>query len=432
MKKILSLLALSLAFFGTAKAVVVQHVELKNGSRLNGYVEQSANGLLTFHSENAVISIENANVETTEQKVNVASLEAPWVEWANKHDAFEGTGNGQTLTLNNIVLRDNVSSDSAAKGKHGFNYYLRQKRNISKVKVMEMGVNVTYLELTPNTYTLTWDDISSIKMDRRAKTDLSGINCIYQLRSGETFEGQQAGETANTLSLYLDNGVVRTFDIDDVIKYTFRGINPNQDIIAQSVLLDVVNVRNSAPIKGVIIEQNYTSDKDSENYLLIQDESNAIHSVKMSDYTGRQREENKKYAPQKDIILNVGEVLVNRTPFQMVNVKEERDVMTLDSLCRSNVISSVASGTPIAVEYNAAGAANVETYQLVQLTKTEVKKKPTVYSFSYKDLINSVTRPSSITTSVNQTTKVEYVIAKPGAYALYDAKTHRAIPIVVK
>lgn len=225
---------------------------------------------------------------------------------------------------------------------------------------------------------------------------------------------------------------MRSFNIDDVIKYTFHGINPDLDIFEQSQLLDVVTTTLGAPVRGIIIEQNYSSDKDSENYILVQQESGAIQSIKMSDYVSTMKEENPKFKMLTDVILKEGEVLVNRKPMKFVNVKEENDVMVLDSLQMDNVIIKATDGnTRITVEYRNASAANVEMFQLVKVGKKTVKKKD-VYSFSYKDLVNAVVRPREVSTSINKTTKAEYVVTGQGVYALYDARKQRAIPIIVR
>lgn len=438
MKKFFSIIFISLAFCGMAKAVIVQHVTLKNGSVLHGYVQQAAGGQLTFHSDNALVMVDNIGVSTTEQQITVARLDSAWIRWAEKHDAFEGTGNERTFILNTISFHKNLvradsadSKTSSSTAPHNFIYFLTQKQ-LEKVKVLEEGVNLKYLELTPNVYTFTWNDVAEIHIDRRPKTALSGIDCIYKLRSGESYEGQPAGETENTLSLYLSNGRMRSFDINDVIKYTFHGINPNMDIFEQSELLDVVRTTLGAPVRGIIIEQNYSSNKDSENYILVQQESGAIQSIRMSDVVETMKEENPKFKMLSDVILEEGTTLVDRKDFKFVNVKEEHDFLTLDSLCMANTIAKSADGrTPIRVEYRVAGSSNVEQFQLVKVTKSVIKKR-NVYSFSYKDLVNAVIRPIEVSTSINQTTKAEYIVTGQGVYALYDAKHHRAIPIIVK
>jgi hypothetical protein len=433
-----------------AHAIVVQHVILKNGSMLHGFVQQAANGVLTFHSDKAMVVVGSARADITDQPTPIARLDSAWVAWATANDAFDGTGNARTLTLNTIILHSNASTpviyevaDSVAveveeqpaakaSARHDFDYYLRQKRTISGVHVLERGAQLRYLEQTPNDYTFTWDDVASIRTDRRPRTALTGIDCTYELRNGRTYEGQPAGETRTTLSLYID-GSVQSFNIDDVVKYTYHGINPNQDIIEQSELLDVVRKHSGAPVRGVIIEQNYSSNLDKDNYVLIKEQNGAIQSVRISEVAETMKEANPAYHPLSDVLLEVGQVVVNRQEMKAVGVSERDYVLTLDSLCRSNVIAvQPGPSTTIAVEYRTAEAQNVEMFRLVRLTAAKVKKN-TVYTFSYKDLSEAVVRPSAVTTSVNQTTRAEYIIPSAKAvYALYNDKTRTAIPIIIK
>ena len=76
--------------------------------------------------------------------------------------------------------------------------------------------------------------------------------------------------------------------------YVFKPINPNQSLFEQSPLIDIVKTANQAEYRGVIIEQNYSSKKDNENYVLISLESGAIQSVKVSDIIETMKEENKQ------------------------------------------------------------------------------------------------------------------------------------------
>ncbi|MBR1504340.1 MAG: hypothetical protein IJ618_10715 [Prevotella sp.] len=440
MKKLLFIFVISCAFSSMVKAIVVQRVTLKNGSVLNGYVQQASEGLITFHSDNAFVIIDNANVETSEQIVPVSRLDSTWIKWAEKNEAFEGVGSQRTLLLNNIVFRGNISAidsivPSQSSGKtvtKDFSYFLKQKRTISNVKVQEKGINVKYVEMTPNVYTISWYDVASIEIDRRPRTALSGINTTFQLRSGETYEGQKAGESLTTMNLYLPNGVVQSFNINDIVKYIYAPINPNQDIFAQSELMDIIRTSYGNELRGIILEENYSGASKAENYVLIQQESGAIQSVKLQEITSMIKEENPKYNPQFDILLNEGDVVVNRQEFNFVGVQEKDDIMTLDSLCRTNIVAKAADGrTSITVEYHDAIGGNVVPFQLVKVTKTQLKKN-VYYCFSYKDLVNAVYQPQQVSTSVNQTTKVEYVVGGQGVFALYDAKKHRAIPIVVR
>ena len=415
MKKILSIMVAALAFAGSAEAVIVQKIYLKDGSVLSGYIQkQDDNGNLTIHSDVAEICLKSSQATISNEKnYTVGELDKNWVEWAEKNEAFEGTGNQRTLYLADVTSKS---------------------KTVAKVKIIERGELVRYLEMSPDIYTIPWKDVLAIKGEKRCKTALSGINRIFQLKSGMEFEGQYAEETDSLLTLYLNNGIRQSFKINDVIKYTFRPINPNQDIFAQSELLNIVKTKNGNETKGIIIEQNYTSAKDSENYFLVQQPSGAIQSIKVSDILETRKEENPKFDPKFDVLLKEGEVLINRQEVVMTGITEKGENSVLDSLSEKVVIKKdPQNNTRVTVEYRNANGANIEAYQVVKVNKIENKKeKKTMYGVSYRDLVNSTIRPVSVETSVNHTTKAEYIVGGQGTFALYDAKNKKAIPFIIK
>ena len=415
MKKILSIMVAALAIAGSAEAVIVQKIYLKDGSVLSGYIQkQDDNGNLTIHSDVAEICLKSSQATISNEKnYTEGELDKNWVEWAEKNEAFEGTGNQRTLYLADVTSKS---------------------KTVAKVKIIERGELVRYLEMSPDIYTIPWKDVLAIKGEKRCKTALSGINRIFQLKSGMEFEGQYAEETDSLLTLYLNNGIRQSFKIDDVIKYTFRPINPNQDIFAQSELLNIVKTKNGNETKGIIIEQNYTSAKDSENYFLVQQPSGAIQSIKVSDILETRKEENPKFDPKFDVLLKEGEVLINRQEVVMTGITEKGENSVLDSLSEKVVIKKdPQNNTRVTVEYRNANGANIEAYQVVKVNKIENKKeKKTMYGVSYRDLVNSTIRPVSVETSVNHTTKAEYIVGGQGTFALYDAKNKKAIPFIIK
>jgi hypothetical protein len=415
MKKILSIMVAALAIAGSAEAVIVQKIYLKDGSVLSGYIQkQDDNGNLTIHSDVAEICLKSSQATISNEKnYTEGELDKNWVEWAEKNEAFEGTGNQRTLYLADVTSKS---------------------KTVAKVKIIERGELVRYLEMSPDIYTIPWKDVLAIKGEKRCKTALSGINRIFQLKSGMEFEGQYAEETDSLLTLYLNNGIRQSFKINDVIKYTFRPINPNQDIFAQSELLNIVKTKNGNETKGIIIEQNYTSAKDSENYFLVQQPSGAIQSIKVSDILETRKEENPKFDPKFDVLLKEGEVLINRQEVVMTGITEKGENSVLDSLSEKVVIKKdPQNNTRVTVEYRNANGANIEAYQVVKVNKIENKKeKKTMYGVSYRDLVNSTIRPVSIETSVNHTTKAEYIVGGQGTFALYDAKNKKAIPFIIK
>lgn len=405
----------ALAIAGSAEAVIVQKIYLKDGSVLSGYIQkQDDNGNLTIHSDVAEICLKSSQATISNEKnYTEGELDKNWVEWAEKNEAFEGTGNQRTLYLADVTSKS---------------------KTVAKVKIIERGELVRYLEMSPDIYTIPWKDVLAIKGEKRCKTALSGINRIFQLKSGMEFEGQYAEETDSLLTLFLNNGIRQSFKINDVIKYTFRPINPNQDIFAQSELLNIVKTKNGNETKGIIIEQNYTSAKDSENYFLVQQPSGAIQSIKVSDILETRKEENPKFDPKFDVLLKEGEVLINRQEVVMTGITEKGENSVLDSLSEKVVIKKdPQNNTRVTVEYRNANGANIEAYQVVKVNKIENKKeKKTMYGVSYRDLVNSTIRPVSVETSVNHTTKAEYIVGGQGTFALYDAKNKKAIPFIIK
>lgn len=413
MKKIFIIVVLLATFCGSAGAVVVQKIYLKDGSILSGYIQkQDDNGNLTFRSDNALICLKSSDATiSNEQNYNIKDLDKEWVDWAEKNEEFEGIGDNRTLYLADITTKS---------------------KSVSKVKILERGAVVKYLEMTPNLYQIPWKNVEAIKGEKRIKTALSGINRIYLLKSGMEFEGQYAEENDSMLTLYLNNGVRQSFKIDDVVKYTFKAINPNQDIFAQSELLDIVKSKNGSETRGIIIEQNYTSNKDSENYFIVQQQSGIIQSIKLSDIVETRKEENPQYAPKFDILLKEGDVVINRQEVQLIGVKTNENSVVLDSLSEKVVISKDPNNnTKVTIEYRNANGLNVEAYQLVRVNKSLYKKK-TYYGFSYQSLVDAPYRPINVETSINHTTKAEYIVGGQGIFAFYDAQKKTAIPFVIK
>lgn len=439
MKKIFLVLS-ALCLFTSANAVIVQKLMLKNGTVLFGYIQQQdGNGTMTFHTDKAIVCVDNYIVNISENVCPESSLDEKWKEWAEENDAYNNRNGVNELTLNNLSFHsysnpnDSTAYISKPKKDWRFEDYLAETGKVVRsVKVLEKGVKVKYLELTPNVYEVSWDDVFSINADRRAKNALSGIDRIYQLKSGLTVEGQYAEETLNTIGLYVKGGMTQVFNLDDVVKFNLRPVNPAQDIFEQSELLDVLKLKNNSEVRGIIIEQNQTSGKKSEKYFLVRQQNGTTESVLISNIAELRKEENPKFTPKFDVILKVGETMVNGVLAESVKVKEKEDGLVLDSVNNKIKLELIFGATPnVTVQYNSANAGNTEQYQLAKV-QVETKKKETNVRLSYKDLADAGSRPVSVETSVNNTTKAEYKVSSEGVYALYNAKTKTAVTFVVK
>lgn len=424
MKKLLLSTIFAFAIVAVANAIVTQKVVLRDGSVLYGYIQQQdGKGQLTIHTDSALISISGKKVaDIKPSPVAVNELTPVWKIWAENHDAYDNVNGKKTLTLSKVFFK----KDSIA----------NPNQTTADVKVLEEGAIVRYLELTPSVYFIKWKEILTIQAEQRSKTDLSGIDRVYKLKNGTTEKGQYAGETENLLKLYVGKLKVKSFDINDVVKYEYLPINPNQDIFAQSELLDIIKTRGGEEIKGIIVEQSYEGKTNAENYFKIQTgkEAALTREVKVSDIVEVRKTDNPDYQPQSDILLDEGDVYVNRQKALWLGVKEQakNDILQLDSINTDIVIALDAEGKAIvAVEYWSEKNDGAKKFQLVKVSK-EKNKKNVIYGFTYKDLATSNYPSTEPKTSVNHTTRVEYTIRAKGGYALYDAQQHKAVTFMVK
>lgn len=422
-------------------AVIVQKVYLKNGSVLNGYIQkQDKSNNITFRSESAVICVNGKNATTTERVYKISELDKKWIDWAEKNDAFNSTGDARTLTLNEVIFNhgdkkesnDTIAVDESLDGEYDGlfeNDFRISHPSVMKVKVLEKGTVIKYLELTPNTYNFSWDDIKSIKGEKRPKNALSGIDRVYQLNNGQEVRGQYAGETYNTLSLYTNGSMVETYDIDNVTKYFYKPVNPNQDIMEQSELIDVVRTKNNGTFRGIIVERNFTK---GNNYLLIQQPTGASQMLKFADIAEYSKEENSSFKPKFDIILKDGEVVINRVATDSVGITKDRSTLVLDSINHNVVVPCEGTTTKIVVEYHNPKHLSSDHLLLVKVDKSIGKKKKEIYSFSADIFEMKKFTALGSETSVNNTTRVEYIVGGKGVFALYDQNNRKAMPFIVK
>ena len=429
MKKFI-FLALAAACILPASGVKFQKLYLKNGSVLTGYIQQQdKNDNITFRSESAVINIDGKNTNVSERTYNLAELPEQWREWAEKNNACEGSGSNSTLTLNDVLFSP-VLSDTIYHEDFGFERDLKNHHSsVSKVKVLEKGAILRYIEFSPNTYTLNWKDVETIKSDRRDRTMLSGIDRTYQLSGGREVSGQYAGETYNTLSLYSPDGTVETFNIDDVSKYLYKGINPKQPIFEQTELLDIVNTRQSGSYKGFITERNFNK---GDNYLVLMEPLGTTRLIKFADVTGYAKEENPAYKPLVDVILAKDEIRAGGSRLDTVGVYRIENRIALDSIKPAVVIPSGETHTKVVVEYRNELDIPAEHLMLLQLDKTILKKNNVVWSFSTDVFEMKKFQPVNSSTSVNHTSRVEYELPARGVFAIYDTRLKKAFPFIIK
>lgn len=409
------LFALLQQFTVVTNATIVQKLLLKNGSELEGYISMQRPGKdFTFTAERAIIYKSDKEVKSIiDHDINIKQLSPAWKEWAEKNDAFVGLGDNRILVLSDIITEGQI---------------------INRVRILEKGAKIKYLDMNNNSYSLNWDTIAVVKAERRGKTSLTGINRIYKLENGQEYEGQYVEEVpGKTLSLFRDNGVVEVFETSKVVKYSMRKINPNQDLFEQSELLDIIQLKeNKGMLKGIIIEQNF-SNAASDNFLLLQTENGNTQSVKLADIEEYRKEVNSKFKPLFDILLREGELVVNRQQTNILKVKEEGAYITLPVDTCLVVIDKKQPVNEITIETRFADNVQNMSLEIVKVKKfTDKKQKRSFLGFTFEDIVKTNLQPRLVQTSVNKTTKFEYNISEKGLYAIYNPIEKTIIPFRIK
>ncbi len=400
-----------IAGLATASAQDNLTVVLKDGTELTGYISRQRPGEnFTFTTSRATVLLPSKNVKSiVDSDVKITSLSSEWKEWAEKNDAYDGVGNTRTLLLSDIITNNG---------------------SINRVRVLEKGAKVRYLELSPNTYSLNWDTIEVVRADKRPKLLLSGINRRYKLASGMEYEGQYVEEVpGETMSLLCDNGVIEVFKTEEVMKDNRIKINPNQTLLEQSDFIDIVQMKDGSSHRGVIFERNYSeSDESTNDYLLIKLDNGTTMSLNLADIIEYRKEKNPAYKPVADIELADGEAAINRNIDLLVSTEEVSGLVTVDTDSLKIVIPSNIPQS-ITAEFNMDNT-KAQQLKLIRIRKYQDKKaKNTYYGFTFEDMVKNAVLPKSVETSVNGISKLEYILPNGdfGIYGVYNPLTNKII-----
>lgn len=386
-------------------------VLLKDGSELTGYISRQVPGEnFTFTTSKALVNLPKSKVKSIRDAyLKSSSLSDEWKEWAKNNDAFDYNSDEENLILSDIVTDNEI---------------------ISKVRVLEKGAKIRYLEMSPNTYTLNWDTILIVKAPKRSKLMLSGINRRYTLNSGMEYDGQYIEEVpGRTVSLLGDNGIVQVFNTNDVKKDARFKVNPNQSMIEQSDLLDIIRLKNGTQIRGLIFERNYSNgSKITNDYLLIETENGHVQSVNLSDIAEYRKEKNSQFKPIEDIVLKKNTGAINRQVASFITTEDVAGVVTArtDSI---NIEIKISNPLKIVAEIPMDNL-QAQQLKLVRLHKFEDKKAKKLYSgFTYEEMVKNTVLPKSSSTSVNGITRLEYTIngVKGDIYGLFDPINSRVL-----
>lgn len=410
MKKFLWMIGL-LASLPVSEVMAQENLKLtlSDGSVLTGFISSQHPGTdFTVTSSRAVISLPDTLVLSIfDEDVPFDKLSSEWQKWAEENDAVKVNGASKYVTLSNV----STSTSS-----------------VSKVRVLERGAFVKYLEIGPNVRPIAWKNVKLITADKRPKLQLSGINRAYNLFSGGEVKGQYVEEVPGEKIILLgDDGIMRSVKTDNIRKDTRYGVNSAQSLIEQSDLLDVVFTKNNSSFKGVIFEKNYDDKDYDKDYLMIMPLSGNPQSIKINDILEYRKEKNPDYRPLTDIKLADDEGAVCREigKFRPVKLTDGFLSFSVDSV--PVCIKPTGAKTQVYVEAKGSDV-NAAQWRLVKVRRVKEKKsKDYTYGFSFEDLVLSPINPASTLSSPNGVKRFDYTIDGTGLFGLYDPNQKRIL-----
>lgn len=410
-KSILSLIIFCHSL-GFVHAIVIQKITLKDGSVLEGYISMQRPGKeFVFIADRATINMPDLKVKSVvnhEQKETL--LPTGWVDWASQTNSFTGFGKERSLVLSDIITNDGI---------------------ISQVRILQKGETVKYYEIAQKKYSFSWDTVAFIQTEKRSPAVLSGLNRSYQLSNGSKSEGQYVEEIpGKTTTISQSDGIEEVLQFAQILSFSVKKNNPNQPLFEQAKLLDEIVLKNGGIISGLIIEQNYGKSGSSNSFLIIQNENEDNQSVKFEDIAEFRKMINPKYKEIQDVILNKGDVYVNRV--------KASDCKAASSTANGITFAVDASTISISrsnyrTEINLESKQRNNSQQLVLVKASRVKDKKTVsYEITYENIVKNPILPILTQTSINGTVKAAYILVQAGMYVIYDPDRKTIIPFELK
>lgn len=435
MDKIKNIVACLTCLMGmvSLQAQNIESVELNDGSVLEGYIsEQYPGKSITFSACRATIVIpDKAVASISEHQVEYASLPLEWKHWAD-----ENFKNKKNIVLSDVrlvnELNGGIKNDSITGDKqNAVPDYLRIAPY--KVRILEKGAMIKYLDLNPQVFQLKWSDVKYVRHPQRKNLELSGLNSVIRLKEGGD---EHTGEIieqilGKQLRLYKKDGMIEVINSNQMVSARKEKLNPDQDIFEQTPLLDQVYTRSGSCVTGIIVEQNFVNTKDRPAFLTVLAKSGESRIVSYSDVEKYGRCVNPDYNLLMDILLDDSTVMVNRHKAQHT-VFEQNEEAFLYAGELDKVLTlkrdSLEDRQYLVIEVKDKADAN--DYALIRAVKkrTKEKKKEMVrIGFTYENFAIYSTRSVEQTVSINGTRKMKFSVNNPGWYVLYLPKAKKGI-----
>lgn len=413
-----------------ANAQSIEKLVLKDGSVLEGHIVSQVPGKeIYFEAESttAVLSGNRVDINsTTEEEID--NLSENWKQWANEHKEYIYVKSGiNFIKMSNISLNkySSITDEKNTKPTDLLLQYLESGR----VKIIERGSTVTYVDINKRNYNIDYKNVSEIQKIPRNRELISGIVDVIETKDGITYKGQILTQKIGEYTKMLcdDNNEIVLFPSKDIKSQKKQTLNYKMTLFEQSRYLDIICSKGKKDCQGIIVNQTVSSEKTG-NYILVQINENDQERIQISDITLMRKELNPSYkTPLTDIIVENDSIYLNRKAAKKITAKtslSDENTMYVDvekdSTSFKINLSELENGRVVLECYNTIDNANMVLIPVeTKKVKTENKTNKNYYAFTYKILSESKIKPEiKEDISPNNTLRTEYSLEK-GVYVLY-------------
>ena len=366
-----------------------------------------------------------------EKKVQLEALSKTWQQWAEENPSHVKKINGQSyLALSDIYMLDKTLQnlpDSLEK-KHT-PFWNRLMPTFRNVCITEQGKIVKFLDCSNVSYNLAWKDVDFIERIPRNKKVLNGLVDEFYLRDGKVVKGQIVKTLiGKEISVLEDNNVVRVISLSDIGWHKKTALNPKQSLLQQTSLLDVISVKNGQKVSGLIVTQNYGTEKE-EGYLSVMKEDGETKRINIGEIVEMRKQLNDNYSLIIDLEVKNSELYVLRNLVTKAIIEEKDDLCLIAKKSPVLELSADTIDNKLIVEQ--LNTQDNQNLLLFKLRKVKVSREIR-NAFTFEDLLMNGSTPKEETVSVNNTLKQVFDVREKGDYVLYRTKKREAFYLRIK
>lgn len=398
-KQIIYALLAGALLFGVAFKASAQNVEriyMKSGSIVEGYIAEQIPGKrinVKTTKSTIVVNSDSLKYKSVEQ-VPLESLPREWADWAEQNDKVINNNGKKHIELTTLEFENSV---------------------FPLVYLLERGSMIKFLDVTPNEYSFSWNEMYRTVKNQRPSNLFSGLKEILVLTDDSMVEGQIIEQLPEqNLKIATDDGEVLSFKYSQIKQIRTEKLNEDLDLWSQIQLLDKIAIAGE---KDELV--GFISERTFGEYIVFESQDGIKRTIPQRSVVSYSKIPNDRYVAVYDTILQDGEVLIDGEPayFVKLNAMDKYLVLGTTVSLQKNVGDSVCleakladTETPITLV-----KAHIEDVTVTNGRRKRVVPWPVI---TYQDLVQSHVDINREVTPLHNI-KVTFDVVEEGDYVLH-------------